>query len=74
MKDQKVILNRCLKNDYPAFVIAGTDNCAVEALEAYLNIAKEKGCSEEFLTDMQLVVDEMKMFHEQEKELIKMPD
>ena len=39
MKDQKAILNKCLINDWPAFVIAGTDICAVETMEAYYEIA-----------------------------------
>ncbi len=74
MKDQRAILNKCVKNDYPAFVIAGTDTCAVEVVKAYLKIAKKKGCSEEFLKDMELVIEEMEIFHEQEPELIRLPD
>ncbi len=74
MKDQKAILHKCLKNDWPAFVIAGTDVCAVEAMEAYLVIAQQKGCSKAFLEDMQLVIDEMKQFQSEEPEHIKVPD
>ena len=74
MKDQKAILHKCLKNDRPAFVIAGTDICAVEALEAYLEIAEKKGCSKTFLDDMQLVIDEMKHFRSEEPKQIKIPD
>lgn len=74
MKDQKAILHKCLKNDWPAFVIAGTDVCATEAMEAYLKIAKQKGCNKEFLDDMQLVIDEMKQFQQEEPEHIKIPD
>ncbi len=74
MKDQRAILNKCVINDYPAFVVAGTDICAVELVQAYVEIAKKKGCSEEFLKDMELVVEEMKVFHEQERELIRLPD
>lgn len=74
MKDQKAILHKCLRNDWPAFVIAGTDVCAIEAMEAYLEIAKTKGCSKEFLDDMQLVIDEMRQFQQEEPEHIKIPD
>lgn len=74
MKDQKAILHKCLRNDWPAFVIAGTDICAVEAMEAYLKIARKKGCSQEFLDDMQLVIDEMKQFQKEDAEHIKVPD
>ncbi|MCG8581097.1 MAG: hypothetical protein MI866_14350 [Bacteroidales bacterium] len=74
MKDQKAILHKCLRNDWPAFVIAGTDVCAVETMEAYLEIARQKGCSKAFLDDMQLVIDEMKHFQKDEPEHIKIPD
>ena len=74
MKDQKTILLKCLKNDHPAFVIAGTDICAVEAMKAYYEIAKQKGCSDEFLADMELVIEEMKDFQTHEPECIKVPD
>ncbi|MBR8537879.1 hypothetical protein KDU71_20070 [Carboxylicivirga sediminis] len=74
MKDQKAILHKCLRNDWPAFVIAGTDICAIETMEAYLEIAKTKGCSQAFLDDMQLVIDEMKHFQQEEPEHIKIPD
>ena len=74
MKDQKAILNKCLINDWPAFVIAGTDICAVETMEAYYEIAKKKGCSRHFLDDMKLVIEELKVFQKEEPEHIKIPD
>lgn len=74
MKDQKAIVIKCIKNDFPAFVIAGTDPCAVETMEFYLKVAKEKGCSEEFLTDMQDVIDEMALFQKEQPDTIKIPD
>ena len=74
MKDQKAIVIKCIKNDYPAFVIAGTDPCAVETMEHYLKVAKEKGCSEEFLADMQDVINEMALFQQLQPETIKIPD
>ena len=74
MKDQKAIVVKCIKNDYPAFVIAGTDPCAVETMQHYLKVAREKGCSEEFLADMQDVINEMALFQQQQPEIIKLPD
>lgn len=62
MKDQKAILIKCIKNDVPAFVIAGHDLFAVPTLEAYYQVAKENGADTEFLKDMNLVVQEMKDF------------
>lgn len=73
MKDQKAILIKCIKNDEPAFVIAGHDAFAVKTLQAYYNIAKENGADDDFLSDMQLVIDEMKLFQEQEPEKIRIP-
>jgi len=73
MKDQKAILLKCIKNDEPAFVIAGHDIFAVPTLEAYYNIAKDKGAEMEFLKDMALVIQEMKDFQEQEPERIRIP-
>ncbi len=73
MKDQKAILLKCIKNDEPAFVIAGHDIFAVETLETYYNIAKENGASDDFLKDMRLVIDEMQLFQLQEPEKVKMP-
>jgi hypothetical protein len=73
MKDQKAILFKCIKNDEPAFVIAGHDIFAVPTLEAYYNIAKDKGAEMEFLKDMALVIQEMKDFQEQEPERIRIP-
>lgn len=74
MKDQKAIVIKCIKKDYPCFVIAGTDPCAVETMEHYLEVAKEKGCSQAFLEDMQDVIDEMALFQKQEPDTIKIPD
>ena len=74
MKDQKAVLHKCIKNDRPAFVISGTDECAIETMQAYYEIAKSKGCKQEFLEDMQLVIEEMKVFQDHEPELVRLPD
>lgn len=73
MKDQKAILVKCLKNDEPAFVIAGHDAFAVATMEAYLKIATENGADRAFLEDMQLVIEEMRLFQKQEAHKIRIP-
>lgn len=73
MKDQKAILLKCIKNDEPAFVIAGHDISSIEVLEAYYTISKDKGASPDFLEDMKLVIEEFKTFHQQEPDKITMP-
>jgi len=74
MKDQKRILHKCLLNDIPAFVIAGTDVCAVETMKHYYAIAKTKGCSDEFLEDLLLAIEDFKIFQNEEPEKVKLPD
>ena len=56
MKDQKRLLHKCLLEDIPAFVICGTDICSVQAMEAYYQIAVEKGCNSNFLEDLKLAI------------------
>jgi hypothetical protein len=74
VKDQKAIVIKCIKNDYPAFVISGTDICAVETMQHYLEVAKAKGCSQDFLADMQKVIEEMALFQKEQPESLKIPD
>jgi hypothetical protein len=73
MKDQKAILNKCIGNDEPAFVIAGHDLFAIPTMECYLEIATQNGASKEFLEDMQRVIDEMVIFQKQEADKVKIP-
>ena len=73
MKDQKAILIKRIKNDVPAFVISGHDLFAVPTLEAYYQVAKENGADAEFLKDMDLVLQEMKDFQQQEPDRINIP-
>lgn len=74
MKDQKRILHKCLIDDIPAFVLCGTDICSIRTMEEYYKIAKEKGCSPDFLEDMKLAIEDFKIFQEQEPEKVKLPD
>lgn len=74
MKDQKALLLKCIKQDIPAFVICGTDACAIETIKAYTNVAIEKGCSQEFTNDMILVIRKFEKFQEDEPEKVKISD
>ena len=73
MKDQKGILIKCIKNDVPAFVTVGHDLFTVPTWEAYYQIAKENGADTEFLKDMNLVVQEIKDFQQQEPDRVRIP-
>lgn len=74
MKDQKKLLNKCLVNDIPAFVICGTDICAIETMQAYYSIAQRNGCSKEFLEDLRLAIEDFKSFNAEEPDKVKLPD
>ena len=62
MKDQHQVLHKCLTEDVPAFVLTGKDVCAIATLKTYLQTAIEKGCSDEFVNDMVLVLRELSGF------------
>ena len=62
MKDQLRLLRTCIYNEIPAVVFQGDDSCAPEILEAAKEIYRRHGCSEEFLYDWQLLVDEVKAY------------
>lgn len=74
MKDQKKLLHKCLLEDIPAFVICGTDICSVQTMEAYYQIAIEKGCNSNFLEDLKLAIEDFKAFQCEEPEKVKIPD
>lgn len=72
MKDQRKLLNDCIKNDVPAVVFQGTDSCAVEILKAALEIYRKKGCSEEFIFDLELLIKEIIAFQSENPEQVKL--
>lgn len=74
MKDQKKLLHKCMYAEIPVFVLCGSDSCAIEALKEYYRIAKEKGCSSEFLDDLHLLILDFEHFRQEEAEKIKLPD
>ena len=63
-KDQRRLLNRCVENEIPVFVLTGTDACALTALMAYAAEARSLGCSREFIKDLEgNVIPDFRDFH-----------
>jgi hypothetical protein len=60
--------------EIPVFVLCGSDSCAVESLNEYYRIAREKGCTPEFLDDLQLLIDDFERFRNEEPEKVALPD
>ena len=74
-KDQRKELNRCVVNEIPVVVVTGTDRCAMAALRAYAEAARQMGCTEEFVEDLELnVLPDFRDFQAQEPEKVKLPD
>ena len=74
-KDQRKLLNRCIENEIPVFVLTGTDACAMTALMAYAAQARSIGCSKEFINDLEgNVIPDFKAFQHEEPEKVKLPD
>ena len=74
-KDQRRLLNRCVENEIPVFVLTGTDRCAQAALKAYLEEAQRLGCSQAFIEDLQSnILPDFRDFQAQEPEKVKLPD
>lgn len=73
MKDQLRLLRDCIHNDRPAVVFQGDDLCAPEILEAAKEIYRKHGCSEEFLFDWQLLIDEVKAYQLESPTTVKLP-
>ena len=74
-KDQRKLLNRCVMNEIPVFVLTGTDQCALVALRAYADEARRLGCNAEFIEDLETnVLPDFKAFQIEEPEKVKLPD
>lgn len=67
------ILRDCINNDRPAVVFQGDDFCAPEILEAAKEIYRKHGCSEEFLFDWQLLINEVKAYQLESPATVKLP-
>ena len=74
-KDQRKLLNRGVGTERPVFVLTGTDRCAMAALRAYAEAARQMGCSAEFVEDLECnVLPDFRDFQVQEPEKVKLPD
>lgn len=73
MKDQVKLLRDCIHNEIPAIVFQGDDSCAVEILEAALNIYQKHGCTAEFLYDFQLLINEVRAYQKESPSTVKLP-
>ncbi len=74
MKDQKALLFRCIKNDVPAMVFSGNDILFLPLLKRYYKDAKEAGCTQEFLDDINLRIEEFEEHIKMSPDTIKLPD
>lgn len=74
-KDQRRLLNKCVENEIPVFVLTGTDACAMTALMAYAAEARALGCNTEFIDDLESnVIPDFRDFQAQESKKVKLPD
>lgn len=73
MKDQVKLLRDCIHKDIPAVVFQGDDSCAPEILEAAKEIYRRHGCSEEFLYDWQLLINEVRAYQKESPQTVKLP-
>ena len=73
MKDQLRLLRTCIYNEIPALVFQGDDSCAPEILEAAKELYRSHCCSEEFLYDWQLLIDEVKAYQAENGSRQKLP-
>jgi len=71
-KDQARIVQRCLNDDEPVFALRGQDVCAVPALEKYFDTCVRNGCSQEFLDELNEIIEEFKLH--QKTEPTKLPN
>lgn len=72
-KDQLALLKRCLHNEIPAIVLSAKDICSIPALQAYMAEAK-KHCDQEFLDDLEQVIECFVRFSKEESEKMEVPD
>lgn len=73
MKDQFKLLRDCIHNDIPAIVFQGDDKCLPEILNAAIEIYRQNGCSEEFLYDLGLLLNDVKVYQAESLETVKLP-
>lgn len=74
MKDQRVLLKRCMQKEIPVMVLSGNDALAVDVVRFYLALAKKRGCSVEFIEDFEKVVRHYESHVLESPDTIKLPD
>lgn len=72
MKDQKKLLNKCLSDKVPAFILQGRDVCSVEILNSACGIYKKNGCSDEFLYDFQELIRDFSEYQNENQSEIRL--
>ncbi|MCO7112928.1 hypothetical protein NIB75_11415 [Bacteroides uniformis] len=74
MKDQLRLLRDCINNDRPAVVFQWRRFLrSSRFLEAAKEIYRKHGCSEEFLFDWQLLINEVKAYQLESPATVKLP-
>lgn len=68
-----MLARNALKNDIPLFTLIGKDKFALQTLEYYYSLAK-KGCSPEFIEDLELLIEDFRKYREDNPGAIKVPD
>ena len=73
MKDQIRLLRNCIHKDIPAVVFQGDDSCVEEILRAAKEIYQKYDCSQEFLYDWQLLIDDVKAYRKESPHTVHLP-
>jgi hypothetical protein len=75
MRDQVILARNALKNDIPLFTLVGKDKFALQTLEYYYSLAKKKKeCSNEFIKDLELLIEDFRKYQEDNQATVKVPD
>lgn len=74
MKDQRLLLRKCLINNIPAYIFHGNDQYAVNILKSAEEIYKKEGCSMEFLYDFNSLIRDFEKYQNEHKENLSGPN
>lgn len=72
MKDQRRLLNVCLTNKVPAFILHGRDICSTEILKSASEIYERNGCGKEFLFDFRELIRDFSEYQYENQSEIKL--
>jgi hypothetical protein len=70
----KKILEDSDRDSIPVFMFTAKDKCSMSALNIYEGVCKEQGCSEEFLWELECVLEDYGDWVDEHPEKIKLPD